>query len=148
MGKNNIMKIISHRGNINGRIEEAENRPDYIEDTIRLGYDVEIDVWIIEDTFYLGHNEPQYMVSLNWLNERKDNLWIHCKNIEAMEWFNSLYDTYNYFWHENDTAVLTSKGYIWSYINKFIKGGITVCPNYIQVPNYILGVCTDYPDLY
>jgi len=31
------MILISHRGNINGRIEEAENRPDYIDDTIRLG---------------------------------------------------------------------------------------------------------------
>ena len=138
------MKVISHRGNINGRIEEAENRPDYIEDTIRLGYDVEIDVWVIEGTFHLGHDEPQYPISLNWLYERKDKLWIHCKNIEAMEWFNSLYGTYNYFWHENDVATLTSKGYIWSNIDHYFKNGITVSLEYKELPDYIWGVCSDY----
>jgi len=51
---------ISHRGNINGRIEEAENRPDYIEDTLRLGYDVEVDVWFLDGKFYLGHDEALY----------------------------------------------------------------------------------------
>ena len=138
------MILISHRGNINGRIEEAENRPDYIEDTIRLGYDVEIDVWVIEGTFHLGHDEPQYPISLNWLYERKDKLWIHCKNIEAMEWFNSLYGTYNYFWHENDVATLTSKGYIWSNIDHYFKNGITVSLEYKELPDYIWGVCSDY----
>ena len=95
------MILISHRGNINGRIEDAENRPDYIDDTIRLGYEVEVDVWVIEGTFHLGHDEPQYAVSLNWLYQRKDKLWIHCKNIEAVEWFNTLLGTYNYFWHQD-----------------------------------------------
>ncbi len=137
------MILISHRGNINGRIKEAENRPDYIEDTIKLGYDVEIDVWVIEDTFYLGHDEPQYPISLNWLYERKDKLWIHCKNIEAMELFNTLLDTYNYFWHENDVATLTSKGYIWSNIGYCFKKGITVSLEYKELPNYIWGVCSD-----
>ena len=53
------MKLISHRGNINGRIENYENNPDYIDDTIRLGYDVEVDVWMIEGVLFLGHDEPQ-----------------------------------------------------------------------------------------
>ena len=38
------MILISHRGNITGRIPDSENRPSYIQDTINLGYDVEIDV--------------------------------------------------------------------------------------------------------
>ena len=138
------MVLISHRGNINGRIEEAENRPDYIDDTIKLGYYVEVDVWVIENTIHLGHDKPQYPISLNWLYERKDKLWIHCKNIEAMEWFNSLYGTYNYFWHENDVATLTSKGYIWSNIGHCFKNGITVSLEYKELPDYIWGVCSDY----
>jgi hypothetical protein len=144
------MILISHRGNINGRIEEAENRPDYIDDTIRLGYDVEVDVWVIEGTFHLGHDEPQYTISLNWLFQRKDKLWIHCKNIEAMEWFNNLLGTYNYFWHQEDTVTLTSKNYIWAYPGKQpIKNSIAVMPelNNDDV-SLCLGVCSDYINRY
>lgn len=142
------MILISHRGNINGRIEEAENRPDYIDDTIKLGYEVEIDVWVIEGTFYLGHDEPQYGILMDWLYQRKDKLWIHCKNIEAVEWLNSLSGTYNYFWHQNDVMTLTSKGYIWSNIGYYLQNGITVSLEYKKIPTYVRGVCSDYVSLY
>jgi hypothetical protein len=140
------MILISHRGNISGRIEEAENRPDYIEDTIRLGYDVEVDVWVIEGTFHLGHDEPQYPVSLHWLYEKKDKLWIHCKNIEAVEWFNSLFATYNYFWHDTDTVTLTSKNYIWAYPGKQpISNSIAVLPElFSDDVSQCLGICSDF----
>jgi hypothetical protein len=48
------MILISHRGNINGRIEGLENTPNYIQDAIKLGYDVEIDLWIIKNKFKLA----------------------------------------------------------------------------------------------
>lgn len=140
------MILISHRGNINGRIIEAENRPDYIDDTIRLGYEVEIDMWVIEGTFHLGHDNPQYGISLHWIFERKDKLWIHCKNIEAVEWFNSLGNTYNYFWHEEDTLTLTSHNYIWAYPGKQpIQNSIAIMPE-INNDNIsqCLGICSDY----
>ena len=38
------MKLISHRGNINGKIEKFENNPNYIDTAIEQGYDVEIDL--------------------------------------------------------------------------------------------------------
>ncbi len=81
------MILISHRGNINGKNTEKENHPDYIDDAIKLGYDVEIDIWVIDGNFYLGHDGPQYNISLDWLSDRIDRLWIHCKNIEAIERF-------------------------------------------------------------
>ena len=65
------MKLISHRGNINGENIELENTPDYIDEAISLGYDVEIDIWKDEDGFYLGHDEPTYPINLEWLVERK-----------------------------------------------------------------------------
>jgi hypothetical protein len=140
------MILISHRGNINGRIEDAENRPDYIDDTIRLGYDVEVDIWVIDGAFYLGHDEPQYNVSLDWLYERKGELWIHCKNIEAIEWFNSLIETYNYFWHQEDTVTLTSKNFIWAYPGKQpINRSIAVMPElFNDNVDSCLGICSDY----
>ena len=140
------MILISHRGNINGRIEEAENRPDYIDDTIKLGYDVEVDIWVIEGVFYLGHDEPQYGITLDWLNKRKDRLWIHCKNIEAVEFFNLLFETYNYFWHQEDTVTLTSKNFIWAYPGKQpINRSIAVMPELLNDNvDSCIGICSDY----
>jgi hypothetical protein len=140
------MILISHRGNINGRIEEAENRPDYIDDTIKLGYDVEVDIWVIEGVFYLGHDEPQYGITVDWLNKRKDRLWIHCKNIEAVEFFNLLFETYNYFWHQEDTVTLTSKNFIWAYPGKQpINRSIAVMPELLNDNvDSCIGICSDY----
>jgi len=139
------MILISHRGNINGRIKEVENQPDYIDNAIKLGYDVEIDIWAIEGTFHLGHDEPQYGITLDWLNERKDRLWIHCKNIEAVEFFNLLFETYNYFWHQEDTITLTSKGFIWAYPGKQpINRSIAVMPELFNDDiSQCLGICSD-----
>ena len=65
------MILISHRGNINGKNTEKENHPDYIDEAITLGSDVEIDLWSIEGVLLLGHDEPQYGISQHWLNERQ-----------------------------------------------------------------------------
>jgi hypothetical protein len=138
------MKLISHRGNINGKIIEAENRPDYIDDTIRLGYDVEIDLWFINGKIYLGHDSFQYEINDKWLNERIDKLWIHCKNVESLNWIKNT--SLHYFWHENDTLTLTSKNYIWVYPGKQpIVGSIAVMPEtFNDDVSSCLGVCSDF----
>jgi hypothetical protein len=138
------MILISHRGNINGPIPEAENRPDYIDNTIRLGYEVEIDMWWINGRIYLGHDEPQYEISDEWLGERIDKLWVHCKNTELLNWIKST--SLHYFWHENDTVTLTSKNYIWAYPGKqSIVGSIAVMPElYDDDISKCIGVCSDY----
>lgn len=143
------MILISHRGNINGPTPERENHPDYIDQAIALGYDVEIDLWSIEGVLFLGHDEPQYGISQHWLNERYDKLWIHCKNIEAVEWFNMI-KGYNYFWHEKDTLTLTSFSHIWAYPGKQpIKNSIAVMP---EINNDSItvckGVCSNYIQRY
>lgn len=143
------MILISHRGNINGRIEESENKPEYIDDTIGMGYDVEIDIWFIDGCWWLGHDEPQYTIDLDWIDKRSDKLWVHCKNIEAVEYF---YDNeveckdINWFWHEEDTLTLTSYGYIWAYPGKQpIRGSIAIMPE-INNDNVLRckGICSDY----
>jgi hypothetical protein len=142
------MKLISHRGNINGRIENYENHPDYIDDTIRLGYDVEVDIWVVNGVLFLGHDEPQYGIDINWINERKKRLWIHCKNIQAIEfayWFKDD-ENLNFFWHQEDILTLTSRGYIWAYPGKQpIKNSIAVMPEiYKDDITDCIGVCSDY----
>ena len=143
------MLLISHRGNTNGKNPSAENRPDYIDEAISLGFDVEIDVWLIDGVIFLGHDEPQYGITQQWLNERVDKLWIHCKNVEAMEWFNMI-GGFNYFWHEEDTLTLTSKGYMWVYPGKQpIVGSIAVMPEiHNDDVSKCLGICSDIIEKY
>lgn len=110
------MIIISHRGNLNGPEPEFENSPHRIDECIDLGLDVEIDVWLIDDTFYLGHDEPQYQIDFDFLYNRKLNIWIHCKNIQTLSFFCEFPEfNFNYFWHQNDDYVITSNEYIWTY---------------------------------
>lgn len=138
------MIYISHRGNVDGKNPHLENKPEYIDEALNLGYDVEIDVWMIEGVALLGHDEPQYGITQRWLNKRYELLWVHCKNIEAMEWFNSI-GGFNYFWHEEDTMVLTSKNIIWAYPGKQpIIGSIAVMPERGNDDiSECLGICSD-----
>jgi hypothetical protein len=142
------MILISHRGNTNGKILEAENHPEYINDTICLGYEVEIDMWWFNDKIYLGHDKPQYEVNDKWLEERIDKLWIHCKNVELLNWIRNT--SLHYFWHEADTITLTSKNYIWAYPGKQpIIGSIAVMPELNQESVFgCIGVCSDFIENY
>lgn len=140
------MILISHRGNTNGKFESYENEPIYIDKAISEGYDVEIDVWFVNDVLYLGHDNPQYGVNFRWFRDRIDKLWIHCKNVEAIVYFKECGYDFNYFWHEEDILTLTSHNYIWVYPGKQpIKNSIAVMPEiYKDDTSKCLGICSDY----
>lgn len=138
---------ISHRGNINGKNPEMENHPDYIQKALDLGYSVEIDVWYVDNKWYLGHDKPQYETEERFLRLRK--IWSHAKNIDALyKMRNSLI---HYFWHQNDDYTLTSKNYIWTYPNKELsKNSIAVLPE--LYPDWdiskAIGICSDFISKY
>lgn len=136
------MILISHRGNLFGKIEERENHPEYIDLALKSNYEVELDIWEKNRILYLGHDYPMYPIHLNWLLERKNKIWVHCKNISSMEY---IYDTdLNYFWHDTDTMTLTSKGYIWAYPGKQpIFNSIAVLPVNNEDLSKCLGICSD-----
>ena len=139
------MIFISHRGNIIGK-DVRENAPDFIDEAIHRGYDVEIDIRYLNDELYLGHDMPDYKIDLEWLNERTDNLWVHCKNLSAIEYLNNSdgHDL-NYFWHDEDEVTLTSKGFIWAYPEKQpIKRSIAVLPELFDDDvRECYGICSD-----
>lgn len=143
------MILISHRGNTNGKQPSAENRPDYIDEAIGFGFDVEIDIRCIGDDLYLGHDTPDYLIPFSWLEERKDKLWIHCKDVESVQFF-TMKDDFNYFWHEKDTLTLTSKSFIWAYPGKQpIKYSIAVLPEIFNDDLSIcIGICSDVIENY
>lgn len=138
------MIYISHRGNLTGRNLDRENSPSYIEEAVACGYEVEVDVWFVDGSFYLGHDFPQYSVSSEWLLMHP--LWCHAKNLEALEKMLSL--GIHCFWHENDRFTLTSKSIPWCFPNNWSCRGITVVfdqPSPEIFSKDVLGICTDDP---
>jgi hypothetical protein len=146
-------KIISHRGNLNGSIPETENSYRSIISAINLGLDVEIDVWRVNKILYLCHDLDMTKTNntiTKFLIDNASKLWIHCKNIDALEYLLD-FDELNVFGHSNDEFVLTSKHYI------FCRPGVVANKKSIIVmpemnPIYTeetlkncYGILTDYP---
>ena len=82
------MKIIAHRANINGSNSLKENRLSQIIKCIEFGYEVEFDIRFINNNLYLGHDNPDEIISEKELFKLKEKCWIHCKNLDAILYFN------------------------------------------------------------
>lgn len=147
-----MVKFISHRGNINGVISERENEPSYIKEALLKGFDVEIDVWLINDQFMLGHDEPKHLIEEKFLED--DRLWCHAKNVDALNTMLSNHKIHC-FWHQKDNYTITSKKIIWNYpgslaTDKSIILNIGPISKNNQFSNKTIcaGVCSDYIEEY
>lgn len=140
------MKLISHRGNLNGSNPELENHPHSIEKCLKMGYDVEIDVWCIDKKVLLGHDEPQHEVDIEFL--KRPGLWCHAKNRHALQTMIAEPDIHC-FWHQEDDYTITSRGIIWCFPGKILPvNSVCVMP---ERSNYSYtdmmqcqGICSDY----
>lgn len=149
------MLIIAHRGLLEGPDNERQNRPDQILSALEEGFDVEIDVWNIKGKWFLGHDNPEYQIPLTFLST--PGLWIHCKNVAAFYDLGRMVNPVNYFFHNTDLVVLTSKGHVWTYFGPLETrntNAICVVPelNYqwseiedMANKKQWLGFCTDWP---
>lgn len=142
------MKLIAHRGNVSGSNLLLENSPEYIDAALNE-YDAEIDLRFIDNQLYLGHDNPDYPITLNWLIERQTKLWIHCKNSAALQY--CLKHNLHCFWHNVDDYTITSRGYVWAYPGKENVGErcVLVMPEIFMDIDVVkdincFGVCTDY----
>lgn len=142
-----MIKLIAHRGLYNGPNKDLENSPNQILDALEQGFDAEIDLWIENKKFYLGHDYLQYEINSKFLENSK--FWIHAKNLEALYWLSTTNLTY--FWHQEDDRVITSNGYIWTYPDKELSDrSIRLMPewrdpNFITVLDYeCYAICSDY----
>jgi hypothetical protein len=139
---------IAHRGNVNGPIEGRENSPEYLLEAILQGYDVEVDLWMIDDQPFFGHDEPKYPVSQADFIRIAERAWFHCKNVEAMAFLAKFAQYLRYFWHQEDDYALVSDGTIWTHTGRPTVGSSVVVDLDLSTSfghGNVLGVCTDYP---
>ena len=142
------MRLIAHRGLMNGPDISIENHPDTIEAAWAADFDCEIDVWRIDGKWFFGHHKPVYEVPAYFLTLGRS--WFHCKNFDALDWFANHSRGINFFWHETDPYTLTSFGYVWAYPGKPVRdNGICVLPENVMPLSDVpalncFGVCSDY----
>jgi len=143
------MQLIAHRGLTQGPDKNIENHPEQIAKAINQGFDCEIDLRIIGSKLMLGHDDAQYVINKNFLSDHSEKLWIHAKNLQALHWLTNE-DDLNFFWHQEDDFVITSKKYIWTYPGKELTNkSIMVMPEWHD-PSFenlnvnCFGICSDY----
>jgi hypothetical protein len=135
------MIIISHRANLKGKDKNTENHPDQIRKVSR-DFLVEVDIWY-SNGWYFGHDNPQYKVDLQTFEDIKDRVIYHAKNNQAAE--RLLETDLHWFWHQKDDMTITSKGWLWCYPDKPLRGGILVDFNSPRYIDGVSGVCVNDP---
>jgi hypothetical protein len=139
-------RLIAHRGNVWGPSNQ-ENYPKYIQDAISSEFDVEIDLWKIGRSFFLGHDAGEYKIPEKWLYANNASKWFHCKNLEALKY--CLGYGLHCFWHQKDDYTLTSEGFLWVYPGKEVpesagRGVVLVDKKLKVAPSGVDIICSDY----
>ena len=147
------MIFISHRGNTDRIKKDLENTQRYIDLAISKGYEVEVDIWCIEKKLFLGHDNPETPVTLEWLEDRKNKLWIHTKNRSALEFFLSADPSFKFFWHTTEPFILTSNCLIWAHDYDSVENDSLCIVPLLSLEQVIeadvrewYAICTDFPD--
>src|SRR5574343_937555 len=102
------MRLIAQRGNFAGKDKVRENTFDYLIEAIENGFDVEVDIWKIESSYFLGHDGPEHRISFEQLKELQPHAWFHAKNFDALD--DLLQKRFHVFFHDQDEYTITSKG--------------------------------------
>src|SRR5271157_406324 len=149
--------VISHRGNTIGpnSARYGENHPQSIAYACSLGYKCEFDVRYLDGQFWLGHNEPQYQVDVDFFDDEayfnSDRYYVHCKNIEALFQLKDKKNIHAFYHTNEDVVLMTNSNLLWSYPRKDVlltEHSIAVLPEIVkewQGLDKVMGVCSDYP---
>lgn len=148
------MKLIAHRGLIYGPDRELENKESTINFALQQGFDCEVDVWYVDNNWYLGHDYFSTPTTIDFISQ--PGLWLHAKNFEASDQLRILLDDVkhlNFFWHDHDKRTLTSQNYWWTYPDNLVgKNSIALMPEWSLDQADIneclswncAGICSDY----
>ncbi len=147
--------LIAHRANLRGPCKDRENSPSYIDEAIAQGYDVEVDVRLVDGAWWLGHDGPEHMVDIHFLLQRKDRLWVHAKTPATMAALRKYHPSIHAFEHDREPYTATTNGTCWAYPGMAVDP-LTVCVMPERARSAYSdrclmrskGICTDYPALH
>jgi hypothetical protein len=127
-----VYQHVCHRGNLYGPVKEMENNFGILLQRSIQGYHVEVDVWYHEHTLWLGHDKPEYKITLEWLTKSKRRL-IHAKDGATFEYLllesGRLALDLHVFYHTDEDYVLTNKGLVICYPGKpLLNGSLCMMP--------------------
>lgn len=154
------MIVYSHRGNLDGPHPATENAPGQIDRAISAGFHVEVDLRVhakdemrgVANELWLGHDEAQYRVSLDWIDERRERLLLHLKDFDALKYVVEKRPVWHFICHSSDLYTITSQKDVWLHDLALAPDERTIVPliTLEQLLGYehlrvVAGVCTDFP---
>jgi hypothetical protein len=107
---------------------------------------------------WLGHDGPQYDVSMDWLCKRYENLLVHIKDSNVIAKDPKVWGWLHCFCHVSDPFTMTSRGKMWIHdlsLDYPVQSIIPIITHEQSV--HYLGensrktkgaICTDYPLLF
>jgi hypothetical protein len=105
------MLFISNRGNLYDKLPDQENVFSYVTEAISQNIDVKIDLWVKDGQYLLGNDEPKHQIDFSFLVNYGNNLWVQCRNKEALSKLQNFKLYLNFFWDEgNKDFIVTSRG--------------------------------------
>lgn len=148
-----IYKAICHRGNLSGSVKELENNFGILVQRATQRLSVELDVWYHEKNLWLGHDAPEYKITLDWLASCRRRL-VHAKTGETFAYLlqeigKRALDLH-VFYHTTEDYVLTNKGLVICYPGKpLLPGSVCMMPERALSSETDLSncfaICSDLP---
>jgi hypothetical protein len=141
------MIIVAHRGNLDGP-DSCNHNIEKLHKAIQAGFYVELDLWLKDGKYYLGHDKPEQQITLAEFDHPQ--VFFHLKNL-----FLPTLNFADAFAIHQDNYALTLRGKLWcNYGAGFVENSIVCAPELVganQSLNEFLyehknawGICTDY----
>ena len=146
-----VAQHFCHRGILTPGAKELENNLGVLIQREIQGLSVEVDVWYHEGTLWLGHDKPEYKISLEWLGASRRRL-IHAKDgitfAYLLEEAGKRGLDLHVFYHTDEDYVLTNKGLVICYPGQpLLPGSLCMMPERASYTAEQLGcvsaICSD-----
>lgn len=136
---------ISNRGNVFGVIKHAENTQEYLEEAIKSGFNVKVDLWVINNQMCSGESYPSYRINFNEILTPGKVLF-EIKNNAAFSFIVN-HQLHGFIKNENGIT-FTSKGIPLSYGPNIADNTVAFFPenephDKIKKMN-LIGICGDF----
>ena len=141
--------IISHLGNINGRVPERENTLSYLKESLKAGWHVCLDVVFANGGFLLPHAAGFDAAPMSFFSQPR--VWSRCRDSETLDALCNI--KAHAFFLSAASHTLTSEQFIWTLPPEtLVDRSIAAFPELVE-PDWLdkqepAGLCSNCPYQY